>query len=513
MKAGLLVVGVLVTLIIAAFGGLISVAERFDGLALAPVLSVARFTVLQAGLSTFLSLALGALLALALARRQFSGRSAFIAALGAIAALPPIVVVFALTAIWGRAGFVNDGLAAMGLQRVSLYGLGGILLAHVFFNAPFAARAFLAAIERTPGEHWRLASSLGMTPFAILRSIDAPILWRETPSLAILIFLVCATSFAIPLALGGGPGAATLEVAIYEALRFDVDFSRAAMLAGIQVLALGGLALAFAPLLTRPPDDATAGRRIARPDSASRSLAILDMAAIGLAFALVLPPLIAIAKGGAALSTMTITPVLKAAATSLLVATPSALLSVAAAIALARARIAAGRRGSLFAQTPLLALAMPPLALASGFYALARQIGDPSLIAWPALIFANALTALPFVYRLIEPPLLIAEARFGRLARSLGVSGLARLRFIEGPLLRAPVGAALALAGAFSLGDLGVVALFGGDSLMTLPLLLYERLGAYRMAEADAIAACLAALVLALFIVSRRLGGRDARAS
>ncbi|MFN8828500.1 MAG: thiamine/thiamine pyrophosphate ABC transporter permease ThiP, partial [Labrys sp. (in: a-proteobacteria)] len=226
-----------------------------------------------------------------------------------------------------------------------------------------------------------------------------------------------------------------------------------------------------------------------------------------------LPPLIAIAKGGAALPTMTIAPVLKAAATSLLVAAPSALLSVAAAIALARARIAAGRRGSLFAQTPLLALAMPPLALASGFYALARQIGDPSLIAWPALIFANALTALPFVYRLIEPPLLIAEARFGRLARSLGVSGLARLRFIEGPLLRAPVGAALALAGAFSLGDLGVVALFGGDSLMTLPLLLYERLGAYRMAEADAIAACLAALVLALFIVSRRLGGRDARAS
>ena len=34
--------------------------------------------------------------------------------------------------------------------------------------------------------------------------------------LALLIFLLCFTSFAIVLSLGGGPGAATLEVAIYE---------------------------------------------------------------------------------------------------------------------------------------------------------------------------------------------------------------------------------------------------------------------------------------------------------
>jgi thiamine transport system permease protein len=59
---------------------------------------------------------------------------------------------------------------------------------------------------------------------------------------------------------------------------------------------------------------------------------------------------------------------------------------------------------------------------------------------------------------------------------------------------------------ALSLGDLGVVALFGSQSLVTLPALLYARLGAYRMEEAEGIAALLAGLVLALFLVADHLG-------
>ena len=49
------------------------------------------------------------------------------------------------------------------------------------------------------------------------------------------MFLLCFKSFAIVLALGGGPSRATLEVAIYEALKIDLDFSRAAWLALLQL--------------------------------------------------------------------------------------------------------------------------------------------------------------------------------------------------------------------------------------------------------------------------------------
>ena len=46
------------------------------------------------------------------------------------------------------------------------------------------------------------------------------------PGVAGLIFMLCMTSFTIVLTLGGGPAATTLEVAIYQSLRFDFDPAR-----------------------------------------------------------------------------------------------------------------------------------------------------------------------------------------------------------------------------------------------------------------------------------------------
>ena len=50
------------------------------------------------------------------------------------------------------------------------------------------------------------------------------------PGVAGLVFMLCVTSFTIVLTLGGGPAATTLEVAIYQALRFDFDPARAVAL-------------------------------------------------------------------------------------------------------------------------------------------------------------------------------------------------------------------------------------------------------------------------------------------
>jgi thiamine transport system permease protein len=43
--------------------------------------------------------------------------------------------------------------------------------------------------------------------------------------------MLCVGSFAIVLALGGGPSAATFEVAVFEAIRFEFDPPKAAVLA------------------------------------------------------------------------------------------------------------------------------------------------------------------------------------------------------------------------------------------------------------------------------------------
>jgi thiamine transport system permease protein len=298
-------------------------------------------------------------------------------------------------------------------------------------------------------------------------------------------------------------------------LRFDVDFARAALLALIQIGLMAAVVGLAAPLLQRPPEVAAAGRVVDRPDREDGLLRWLDALAILVAAGLVLPPLTSIAWSGRELFARLDPAVGGALATSLAIAVPSAALSLLAAILITRSRVAfagAGRPrlARLMAVAPLLAIATPPLAFASGLFILARTLGDPSVIAMPTLILVNAMMALPFVHRLVDPPLTLAAERYGRLADSVGMGGLARLRLVEWPLLGSSAGAAFAYAMALSLGDLGVVTLFGSDSLVTLPALLYEKLGAYRVEDAAGVAAILTALVLALFLVAERLWRPDA---
>ncbi len=82
---------------------------------------------------------------------------------------------------------------------------------------------------------------------------------------------------------------------------------------------------------------------------------------------------------------------------------------------------------------------------------------------------------------------------------------------MEFPVARRELGFAAALAAALSVGDLGVVALFGSEGFRTLPWLLYERSGRYQSEEAAAIALALLLLSLAFFAgIERVVGGRHA---
>ncbi|MCC6205978.1 MAG: ABC transporter permease subunit, partial [Hyphomicrobiales bacterium] len=114
--------------------------------------------------------------------------------------------------------------------------------------------------------------------------------------------------------------------------------------------------------------------------------------------------------------------------------------------------------------------------------------------------------AMPFALRAIRPAHDTAAARHDRLCESLGVSGWNRLRLIDWPVLRRPLATGFAFAMALSLGDLGVIALFGSDALKTLPYLLYERMGSYRTADAAGLALLLGLFCLTLILVADWLG-------
>jgi thiamine transport system permease protein len=65
---------------------------------------------------------------------------------------------------------------------VSVYGLQGVVLAHVFLNLPLATRMILQGWQAIPAERIRLAQSLGFTPRETFRHLEGRCCARCCPA-------------------------------------------------------------------------------------------------------------------------------------------------------------------------------------------------------------------------------------------------------------------------------------------------------------------------------------------
>ncbi|MGI9463913.1 MAG: ABC transporter permease subunit, partial [Aestuariivirgaceae bacterium] len=142
---------------------------------------------------------------------------------------------------------------------------------------------------------------------------------------------------------------------------------------------------------------------------------------------------------------------------------------------------------------------------------LLRSYADIFSLAPAIVVVINALMALPFVLRVLGPAVRQADLDHARLCASLGLAGWNRLRLIDWPALRRPLALALAFAMALSIGDLGVIALFGNEDFTTLPLLLYQRFGTYRIDDAAGLALILAVYCFGLIALADRVRGLKLR--
>lgn len=471
-----------------------------------------RFSLSQAAVSALVSVGAAIPVARALARRRFVGRAWLITALGAPFLLPVIVAVLGLLAIFGRAGLANQALGGMGLPSLSIYGFHGVILAHVFLNLPLAVRMLLQGWASIPAERIMLAQSLGLGPSATLRHIEWPMLRTALPGALLAVFLICLTSFAVVLILGGGPNATTVELAIYQALRFDFDLGRAAVLAGVQFLLCAGAVL-LASRLTGASGLVGGGldrqTELPRPRGLRRTL---DGFLIVLTALFLLAPLALVVWRGAPELASLPASVWWAAVTSVGMALATAAVTGVTVLALASAAVKEGKLARLIEVCGMLPMAASGLALGTGLFLMLYPFVAPSQLALPVAILVNSLMALPFALRLILPAWRQAEATQGRLADSLGLGPLARMRLAILPRVRRPLGMALGLAAALAMGDIGVIALFASDQGVTLPLQVWRLMGAYRSAQAEGAALLLVALSFGLFFIFDHWGRRNAQA-
>mgnify|MGYP001110330684 CR=1 FL=1 len=470
-----------------------------------------RFTLFQATLSASLSVVLAIPVARALARRSFHGRSILVTLLGAPFLLPVIVAIFGLLAIWGRSGFVSQILLSIGAERLNIYGLSGVLLAHVFFNLPLVTRLILQGWTRIPVEHFRLSAQLGMSPKDLFLRLELPMLRSILPGAFLLVFLLCVTSFAVALTLGGGPKATTVELAIYQALRFEFDLGKAAYLALIQFVICTIIAVWSLRIAVPVAFGGGLSGVVQRWDVSSKLLLWQDSAVLLAVAGFLGAPLIAVlGRGLPALSNLPAS-IWTAILNSLTVALFSAALSVLLALALA------GFIDGLKSRRPkvsfvvegvgLLTLAASPFVLGTGLFIIIHPIADPFALALPITALVNAAISLPLALRALLPALQHNRLAYGQLSDSLDMQGWSRFRLTTWPTIRKPLGFSTGLAAALSMGDLGVITLFAPPDVETLPLIMYRLMGAYRMDEAASVALILVALTLTLFWLFDR-GGR-----
>lgn len=483
----------------------------------ARIWSLLGFTLYQATLSTLLSVGIGTLLAWSLAHQsRFKGRSLLIALFSSSLVLPTLIVAFGLITILGNHGWLNRLLHLFfGLSLGSwLYGLGGILIAHVYLNASFASRSLLHSFESIPHEKYRLAKSLGFSIWQRFWLVEWVAIRGTLISTAATIFLLCFTSFAIVLLLGGSPSYNTLEVAIYEAVKIDFDIPFALKLALIQLSISTLLVLFSSGLKAGAGNLKTSGAQ--HTWGTPRAETLFQKAVILLFASLFILPLLAIVTDGwgADYAKILSTPLfVRSLIVSLGIATLSALLTIMLALILGDARrnfslpyrlkpsIFNKALGMLVAFSGNLYLAIPSLILGVGFFLLSQHF-DGSLTFWAlwAVLTANVLMSLPFALSIITPAMQKTARRYDKLLFSLGLSPLARWRYCELPYLRPSIAYIFALSFSLSLGDLGVIALFGSDEITTLPWYLYQLMGSYHTTDAAGVALILLLLVLFVFV-------------
>lgn len=510
-KVGIWVALTITAFVVSSVGALLSNAPSLD---ISQVWSdpyywhVTKFSFYQATLSMLLSVVFAVPVAHALSRRQFPGRSLLLRLFASTLVLPVLVGVFGILAIYGNSGWLAKLLQAVDVELpFSIYGLNGILLAHVFFNLPYASRLLLQALDTVPVEQHKLCAHLGMSHWDKFKWVEWPRLKQQLPHVCGLVFMLCFTSFATVMALGGGPKSTTIELAIYQAIKFDFDLQAGALLAIWQMLLCGVLAVSI-QRLSKPVSVSVGQLSEAKflVKDTYRSKA-WDSFWIIVASLLVLPPLLMVIVGGLnseAMAVLTSEPFWLALFNSLKVAFSASVIALLVGVAILMTSRAWRLQNKTFRADKIeligtIILVTPGLVVSTGIFLLLRSITDVFSLAFFVVIAVNSLMALPYVIKNLAQPMLHVAQQYQYLCASLGMKGWHRFKLVEWRALRKPMAQAFSISFMLSMGDLSAIALFGSADFRTLPLYLFQLLGSYQMEAAAVVSVSLLILSVGSF--------------
>jgi thiamine transport system permease protein len=490
---------------------------------------VFRFTIVQAVVSTIVTVLLGLPGGIILAKLDFRGKELVQAAMLIPFVLPPIVVVVGFLRMFGQGGFIDSILMFVLRSDTSVLdlasGFTGIVLAHVFYNIPLVALIVSASLERLNPEIEESADILGANPLQKFRRIVLPHILKSIVTASLLTFLFCFMSFPIILALGQGRYA-TVEVRIWSAFRF-ADYGEASALALIQLIIT--LILSYWYVTIGRSDTNATGQTRAVKTVHFRDLrgVFQFLAALYTVFVsiLIVGPIVSVfgssfyspitdeftLRGFVNLVQLGSGKGLRPLINSLFYATLSTFFAVLIAIPLAyRQRFDHSRVATVTSAITLLPLGISSITLA---YGLMRAIAVPlglSTNPWPLIVIAQTIIGLPFTVRAIEIAVKDIDRSLLEQADLLGASRLERLFFIELPLIAPGILVGATFSFAMAIGEMSATLFIALPQNTTLAVAIYQYLAVRKFVEAGAAALVLTLCCSAAFLSIERLSDKAA---
>jgi molybdate transport system permease protein len=168
--------------------------------------------------------------------------------------LPPTVLGYYLLVALGGQSPVGQLYASL-VGHPLAFSFGGLLVASVIFNIPFAWIPTQRAFEAIPADLYDAARSCGLSRWRTLWRIELPLAWRGILSGLIMTIAHTLGEFGVVLMVGGSiPGETkTIAISIYDRVQaFDLQ-AAGSMSAILLVASLATLLATVWLTRTRPP--------------------------------------------------------------------------------------------------------------------------------------------------------------------------------------------------------------------------------------------------------------------
>lgn len=157
--------------------------------------------------------------------------------------IPSYIITLSWSSLFSQKGMINQTLSAMGLGKINVYSIAGIILVLGFCNVPIVYMNVIHMLRKIPTDMEWAARTCGYGIGQAMLKINLVQAMPAIISGSILAFLAAIDNFAVPAFLGISSGIPVLSTYIYEkSISFGPNsFSLAATLSVIlSVIAVAG---------------------------------------------------------------------------------------------------------------------------------------------------------------------------------------------------------------------------------------------------------------------------------